>query len=182
MKMIFGFLALTFLVNNNLKAEAVSTPECKSRGNLIHLTSIVSDNDDFYSCLFVEIDKNKDVSKIVKMKFDGSTKILNDVVFEKMDQYQAGTNLVILKKEKFVIAQLRSPNFSSQNGGQIIFDFLFDGKSSPAKRGAYSLNLERQGDSWIIKRNKQKFKKMRFIVNKFAFWTIGVESIEFLAQ
>lgn len=182
MKIIMGFLALALFVNNNLKAEADSTPECKTKGNLIHLASIVSNNDDFYSCLFVEVDSKNDISKIVKMKFDGNTKILNDVTFSKMDQYQPGTNLVLLKKDNFVIAQLRSPNFSSQNGGHIIFDFLFDGKSNPGKRGAYSLNLERQGDSWVIKRNKQKFKKMRFIVNKFAFWTIGIKSIDFLAQ
>jgi len=87
----------------------------------------------------------------------------------------AESGKVLLKQKGMNVLIIKSRNFSIYSGGTITLRYLKEYNIlSSNKYAHYNIELERDGDNWIVTRNGKRFTKMYVNV-----YTWGIKSINF---
>lgn len=86
------------------------------------------------------------------------------------------TEFVLYQESDRDVINLRSDNFASHQGGDVVLDFLYNGITG--SRGALNLDLSRNGDTWELRNNGKKVTSLHFVKNKKFFKVIGIKYIQ----
>lgn len=139
-----------------------------------NLATITNEEDSDLITLQLKTDENSDITHL-KLIF----KTKDNKVYD-TDLYKAQTaadGIVLYKLDKRDIVKLKSPNFSTHQGGEIELDFLYNGITG--SRDIKRLDLSRDGDKWSLRNDSKKVTKLHFVSNKKAIvGTIGIKRID----
>lgn len=86
------------------------------------------------------------------------------------------TEFVLLKESGREVIKLRSSNFASHQGGDVVLDYLYNGITG--SRGTLELDLSRNGDTWELSSNGKKIKSLHFVKNKKMWQVVGIKYIQ----
>lgn len=138
------------------------------------LAYITNDEDKETIDLIITTDSRHDITQVKFNYKNTKGKVYKTDTYEAA---KAARGVVVYEKKGREIVKLSSTNFSSYNGGDIELNFLVNGITG--KRANKYFDLSRDGDSWSLKVNRIKIKKMHFVSNKKAFvGTIGIKTIK----
>lgn len=143
----------------------------------INIVTISNDESAHQYKLVLEVsDKTGDILKFHKDKFDpkvkGTTISRETFVVSKLDL----DGFVVEKKDKYEILKIKSDNFASHNGGDLIMDVLHNGVNGERKE--FDFELVRLGDNWELERDGKRTHHIHFVSKKvFVLGTVGVKDI-----
>ena len=85
--------------------------------------------------------------------------------------------MILEKREKYNVLNLKSDNFDFDRGGNILIDFLYNGITGDRK--FIELELAKDKNRWKLFRNKANVSKFHVKVNKvIVLGTVGIKSIK----
>ena len=138
------------------------------------LASIVNDEDGGVIVLEILTDHYADITHL-KLVYKDERQMVTDNDLYTANKAAAG--VVLYKVDNLDVVKLRSPNFSTHQGGEIILDYLVNGVTG--SRALKKLDISRNGDVWSLNEAGKKIKKLHFVSNKKAFiGTIGIKEIK----
>ncbi len=143
----------------------------------INIVTISNEESKHQYRLILEVsDKTGDIIRFHKDKFDpkikGSTLGRETFVVSKLDP----EGFVVEQKDKYEILKLKSDNFESHNGGDLVMDVLHNGVNGERKE--FDFELVRLGDNWVLERNGKRTHHIHFLSKKvFVLGTVGVKDI-----
>lgn len=143
----------------------------------INIVTISNEESKHQYRLILEVsDKTGDILKFHKDKFDpkvkGSLLGRETFVVSKLDL----EGFVVEQKDKYEILKLKSDNFASHNGGDLIMDVLHNGVNG--QRIEFDFELVRLGDNWALERDGKRTHHIHFLSKKvFVLGTVGVKDI-----
>jgi hypothetical protein len=138
------------------------------------LVSITNDENSNVFKMVIATDQNEDIDKFYKDTFDKKAKRIERKIIA-LDRIERGVN--IERMEGRDIVNIKSENFATHNGGNLELDTLYNGAKGTRK--SYDLELDRVGDSWLIKKNGRKVTKLHLKSKKvFLLGTVGIEDIQ----
>ena len=124
--------------------------------------------------MVIATDKNEDIEKFYKDTFNNRAKRIERIVIA-LDKMEGGINIEKLDGREIV--NLKSDNFATHNGGNLELDTLYNGAKGTRK--SYELDLDRVGDTWLIKKNGKKVTQLHLKSKKvFLIGTVGIEDIQ----
>ena len=90
----------------------------------------------------------------------------------------AHSGVVLYRESGRDIVKLSSRNFAPHQGGYVKLDYLYNGITG--RRHNVELDLQRDGDTWLVTYQGRIVQKMHFVKNKKRFvGVVGVKRIEF---
>lgn len=138
------------------------------------LTNISNDFDLETGTIALELDENKDITKLIQTGYLKGKQIYR-FVYSVDDLYERKS---IYQRQGKNIVDLVSTNLNSYNGGIFNVSYLFNGIIGSRK--SFDMELVRDSDDWFIEYEGKKIKDMKFIVNKKPIvGPIGVRFIKF---
>jgi len=136
------------------------------------LATITNDEDSEILRLYVKVDTNSDITKLVTITTNENGEQYKPIEYS-VDEVDSG--VVMYKSDGRDVVKLISNHFNVQQGGVIKLDYLFNGVSG--KRKDISLDVSRNGDDWSINNDDRNVKKLHFNSKVVFGKTIGIESI-----
>lgn len=137
----------------------------------------ITDNDDnreIYN-LVVEVDDvDQSLKQLFKDTYLGGKKIRRDVLNPADLSTQEG--VVLERRDKYNVLNLKSDNFDYDRGGKITIDTLYNGISG--ERRFFELELGKDKLSWKLFKNNKAVSKFHVKVNKvIILGTVGIKTI-----
>jgi hypothetical protein len=142
------------------------------------LLDITNDEKQDRFMLTIETDsKNNEILLMHKYTFNKQRKQTSKETINIKQLILTKKDKIVLETEgKYEVVNLKTSNFALHNGGDITVDTLYNALKSTRKE--YDLELTREGDSWVIKRNGETITTMHFTSNKVPLiGTVGVSNM-----
>ena len=133
-----------------------------------------NDNNEVYN-LVVNVDDNTQTLKsLYKDSFIKGEKIKRDIL-NPLD-LKTKDGLILEKRDKYNVLNLKSDNFDYDRGGKITIDTLYNGITG--FRNSVDLELAKDKNSWKLFRNKIAVSKFHVKVNKvIVVGAVGIKTI-----
>lgn len=166
MKRIIALLIFCFIATSGAYASRV-----------ISLATITSDADVDTAYFKLEVNKYSDIIAIRKEKFGPEKQLLESLRWAVLDNI---SEIVFASAGSRKVVVVRSPNFSSHNGGEIQLDLLRQGKlfgKDVRWNEPFKLDLVREGDNWILRKNGTRVSYLYFKANRTLGKAVGIANI-----
>ncbi|MDD4976540.1 MAG: hypothetical protein PHY93_19445 [Bacteriovorax sp.] len=132
------------------------------------------DNNEVYSLVANVEDNTQTLKNLYKDTFINGKKIRRDDL-NPLDLKNT-EGVILEKRDKYNVLNLKSDNFDYDRGGKIIIDTLYNGITGD--RRSIDLELAKDQNSWKLFRNKVVVSKFHVKVNKvIVVGTVGIKTI-----
>jgi hypothetical protein len=128
-------------------------------------TLSITDNDDNAEIyhLVVSVDESSQtLKKLFKDTYVNGKKIRRDVL--NPNELNTDNGVILEKRDKHNVLNLKSDNFDYDRGGRIVIDTLYSGITG--ERRTTDLELAKDKNSWKLFKNKKAVSKFHVKVNK----------------
>lgn len=147
-----------------------------ARGFSLETTLSVTDNDEnseIYSLVVVVDDKTQILKTLYKDTFINSKRAKRQMLNPLDMKTSAG--MIIEEQDNYNVINLKSDNFSYDQGGKITIDILYNGITG--ERKSADVNLARDKTGWKLFRKNIPVSKFHVKVNRVMGSTVGIKTI-----
>ena len=132
------------------------------------------DNNEVYK-LVVKVDETtQSLKELYKDTYVNGTKIRRDLL--NPNDLTTSGGVILERRDKYNVLNLKSDNFDYDRGGRIIIDTLYNGITG--ERINYDLELVKDSITWKLFKNKKSVSKFHVKVNKkIIIGTVGIKTI-----
>lgn len=140
-------------------------------------TLSITDNDDnkeVYNLVVNVNDSSQSLISLYKDTFVNGQKIKRENLIS--NDLNTKEGMILEKREKYNVLNLKSENFDNDRGGKILIDYLYNGITG--ERKFIELELAKDKNSWKLFRGKVSVSRFHVKVNKIiVLGTVGIKSI-----
>jgi site-specific DNA-adenine methylase len=156
------FIAFIFLsFNLSAKEEILSTTDN-------------DDNNEVYNLVVNVDDTTQTLKELFKDTYVNGSKIKRDLL--NPNDLTTKNGMVLERRDKYNVLNLKSDNFDYDRGGRITIDTLYNGITG--ERHNYEIELAKDQSEWRIFKDKKSVSKFHVKVNKkIIVGTVGIKTI-----
>lgn len=137
----------------------------------------VTDNDDnneVYNLVVNVDDETQSLKQLFKDTYINGKKIRRDVLDP--EKLTTRDGVILERRDKHNVLNLKSTNFDYDRGGRIIIDTLYNGIKG--ERRNYEVELAKSNDGWKLFKNNKVVSKFHVKVNRVIIvGTVGIKTI-----
>lgn len=132
------------------------------------------DNNEVYNLVVNVDDSTQSLKELFKDTYILGKKIRRDVL--NPNDLTTKDGVVLERREKYNVLNLKSTNFDYDRGGRIIIDTLYNGITGDRKN--FEVELAKDKQSWKLFKNEKAVSKFHVKVNKvIVVGTVGIKTI-----
>lgn len=132
------------------------------------------DNNEVYHLVVNIDDSTQRLDQLYKDTYIGEEKIRRDVL--NSEDLKTKEGMILEKRDKYNILNLKSDNLDMDRGGRIIIDTLYNAITS--ERRLIEMDLAKDKNSWRLFKNQKVVSRFHVKVNKvIVFGSVGIKSI-----
>ena len=160
-------LSITLMILSVLPVSVLAREE-------VLTTTDNDDNNEIYQLIVDVNESTQALKKLYKDTYVNGLKIKRDILNE--DDLKTKNGVILEKRDKHNVLNLKSDNFDHDLGGKITIDTLYNGITG--ERRSYELDLAKDKTGWKIFKGKKVVSKFHVKVNRVILaGTIGIKSV-----
>ena len=132
------------------------------------------DNDEIYKLIVSVDEETQSLKKLYKDTYRDGVKTKRDVL--NPNDLKSESGMIIEKRDKYNVLNLKSQNFDYDLGGTITIDTLYN--ALKGERRQVDIELAKDKNSWKLYRKNTPVSKFHIYVNKvIIIGTVGIKTI-----